>query len=398
MGRKSLISFISLSLAVTAGYLYGMLSFRNQLPPYHLVREIYEGLFSIRLDIEPLYSAPSTPTDAEAIISIHTRDDVYELRKRLIAFLWGAPGMPEEAPSEVHTGIADDQYQRMANLDRIDELVVRMEYGIESHIYHFIPKEANNKVILYHQGHDGDFYRSKDRIAVLVARGYSVVTLAMPLLGLNNQPTVFLPRLGWLKLTMHDHMKFLQPACGHPVRYFVEPVVVALNYLEHQYHYNSIDMIGRSGGGWVATVAAALDPRIRMSFPVAASYPIHLRSESEWGDWEQTDPALYTTVNYLEMYILGAYGTDRKQLQVVNKYDPCCFAGLKWETYKDPVQRRMAALGAGAFDVFLDDTHRDHILSEAAMNRMLQELENTAPLRYPRVLDTRDDHQPHTGS
>lgn len=75
-------------------------------------------------------------------------------------------------------------------------------------------------------------------------------------------------------------------------------------------------MMGLSGGGWTTVLYAALDPRIMRSYPVAGSWPIYLRfaSPRDWGDYEETIPELYKTVNYLEMYILGSYGEGRKQL------------------------------------------------------------------------------------
>jgi hypothetical protein len=77
-------------------------------------------------------------------------------------------------------------------------------------------------------------------------------------------------------------------------------------------------------------------------------------------------------VNYLELYILGSYGANRKQLQIINQYDPDCFAGTKWETYKDVVRARVYRLGSGEFDLFMDDSHRKHVISEAAMSQILK--------------------------
>jgi hypothetical protein len=206
-----------------------------------------------------------------------------------------------------------------------------------------------------------------------------VAALSMPLSVFNNQPTVQLPRLGKLKLTTHDHMKFLSPKSGHPIKYLIEPVVTVVNYLKRNFDYSSLAMIGKSGGGWTTTLAAAVDPRIEISFPVAGTYPIYLRSNSQrdWGDYEQTAPEIYNTVNYLELYILGSHGAKRKQLQIINQYDPCCFAGTKWETYKEIVKARVREVGMGEFDLFLDDSHERHEVSEVAMRRILGELQSS---------------------
>jgi len=364
--------------------LYGMAAYKFQLPPYALVKAAFTRL-EVLAPKENLETSRhedlETPreyfeTDVAQLISIRQQQDVFRLRGRLITLLWGAPGLPSSLPSVIENGAKDSRYDDITSLSRIDKLIIVMESGLESHVYHFRSKTPNNKVVLYHQGHDGDFYKGKTQIRRFLDEGYSVVAFSMPLLGLNNQPIIQLPRLGKLRLTDHDHMKFLSPENGHPVKYFVEPVVILLNYLKKNFDYSSVSMVGISGGGWTTTLAAAIDTRIEKSFPVAGSYPLYLRSNSprDWGDYEQTVPEIYRTVNYLELYILGSYGKDRKQLQIINQYDYCCFAGKKWETYQDIVRERVVELRSGAFDLFLDDTHREHIISENAMSRILDEL------------------------
>lgn len=317
-----------------------------------------------------------TATDVEDLISIREPQDVDKLRSELISILWGKPGLPATLPSSVEKQFADGRYEDITSLNRIEKLEISMDFGLESIAYHFIPTNSNNRAVLYHQGHKGDFYNSKVQISQFLDNGYSVIAFSMPLYGLNNRPTIQLPRIGDLKLLKHEQMKFLTPEHGHPIKYFVEPVVTALNYLEGEFYYSSVAMVGISGGGWTTTLAAALDTRIGMSFPVAGSYPIYLRSNAErdWGDYEQSAPELYTVVNYLELYILGAYGTDRKQLQIINKYDSCCFAGIKWETYIDVVKTHIRQLGSGEYDLFLDDSHEDHLVSPLAMTQILNAL------------------------
>jgi hypothetical protein len=317
-------------------------------------------------------------TDVSRLIEIREPEDIAVFRSRLIEFLWGDKELPGSLPAAVIKGFTDLRYRDITGLERIDRIVVRMDFGLESHIYHFLPKRPNNKLIIFHQGHDGDFYYSKEEIKEFLHNGYSVVAFCMPLRGLNNRPTVYLPRLGFLKLAWnHDFMKFLSPINGHPIRYFIEPVIIALNYLDDNYSYRHISMVGISGGGWTTTMSAAIDTRIKISFPVAGSLPIYLRSNSrnDWGDYENSEPKLYNTVNYPELYILGASGNGRKQLQILNKYDSCCFEGIKWQTYKDVVRSRVFELGPGEYNLFMDDTHRHHQISPVAIKLILNELD-----------------------
>jgi hypothetical protein len=196
----------------------------------------------------------------------------------------------------------------------------------------------------------------------------------MPLTGLNNKPTVQAPGFGEIRLVNHDQMLFLDPEEGHPIKYFIEPVLMVLNYLEKNYEYYSVSMVGFSGGGWTTTLVAALDSRVEKSFSVAGSYPIFLRSSNDFGGLIQDYHELYKTVNYLELYILASYGAGRKHRQIINKYDPCCFAGIKWKTYKDIVRARVDQLGEGQYDLFFDESHREHKISPLAIKQILKEL------------------------
>ena len=51
-----------------------------------------------------------------------------------------------------------------------------MEYGINSISYLFIPEQSNEKLILYHQGHGGDFLLGKDTIQFFLDRNFTVIS------------------------------------------------------------------------------------------------------------------------------------------------------------------------------------------------------------------------------
>lgn len=358
-----------------------MLIGKFNFPPYYFLKTVFLQLSQLSqlsksswkyIEVENDYSE----TDVASLIEINQTSDVIEKRRDLISFLFGEPGLPTSVPSSVFSGYTDARYEDMLVIQQLEKIVVQMEFGLTSNIYHFTPHNSNKKLVLYHQGHDGEFIHGKEQIRILLEHGFSVMAFSMPLLGMNNQPTIEIDRLGKLKMTSHDHMKFLAPVDGHPIKFFIEPIVRALNYTSKNYDYSSVSMIGISGGGWTTTLAAAIDTRIGYSFPVAGSYPLYLRSNSQrdWGDYEQNSPDLYQRANYLELYILGSHGVNRKQLQILNKYDSCCFAGMKWQTYKDIVMERVRVLGEGEFDLYLDDSHQEHKISDVALSLIIGEL------------------------
>jgi hypothetical protein len=116
-------------------------------------------------------------------------------------------------PNKVEEQIEDKRYTTLfeSDLKRIDKITVRMEHGLESIAYHFIPKKCCNKLVVYHQGHRGDFIKGMDTIAACLQKGYSVMAFSMPLLGMNNKPTVYLERFGKFTLTKHEHLKLDGP-------------------------------------------------------------------------------------------------------------------------------------------------------------------------------------------
>lgn len=132
-------------------------------------------------------------------------------------------------------------------------------------------------------------------------------------------------------------------------------------------------MTGVSGGGWTTTLVAALETRIDLSYPVAGSLPLALRfaRADAWGDWEQYEVGFYALADYADLYVLGAQG--RRQVQILNQHDPCCYAGDARTFYAPQVEAAALAVG-GSFVVYLDPNNRLHSLSEAAQGWMLNDI------------------------
>ena len=293
-------------------------------------------------------------------------------RQELSRFIWRRAGFPvAKQPQVISPGVADAKYAGLTELASIDRIDVWMEFGVNSIIYLFHPRNSNGRLLIYHQGHAGDFFHGVDTIHFFLRHGYAVAAFAMPLVGMNGQPAVETP-IGIITFDDHSDFGFIESDVFSPLKFFVEPVTVFLNYALEEYEYDMVAMVGISGGGWTTTLAAALEPRIARSYPVAGSLPLFFASGR---DYEQNHPDFYALVNYLELYVLGTYGGERRQLQVLNRYDPCCFAGTEYALYEERVARTAQRVGNGSFSVFLDETHREHKISEAALAVILSDLE-----------------------
>ena len=365
----TIISFVSIFFFGTYVGLY-------KIFPYEFLDSSKDILFGQKT-IEKNQFAEQSSIDS--LIRIYDKSDIDKKRNFLIGYFWDVENfqrVKDKSPlPEVETGISDSNYNDFQNLNRIDRLTVEMEYGINSISYLFVPEQSNEKLILYHQGHGGDFLLGKDTIQFFLDRNFTVLAMSMPLLGMNNQPVVEIDELGKIKLISHKKLGLLESNNFNPMKLFLAPIQINLNFLDNEYNFKLYSMIGLSGGGWTTVVYSAIDERISDSFSVAGSMPFYLRVDSiDMGDYEQTNIGLYKNVNYLELYVLGAYGDGRQHVQIFNKNDPCCFSGNGYETYEFIIKDKMSQLGKGNFQIFIDDTHNEHKISDHILKLIYEEI------------------------
>mgnify|MGYP001246406511 CR=1 FL=1 len=323
--------------------------------------------------------------DVGSLIKINNEVDIDQKRSLLTEFFWNVGSFHRVTyntqPPEVEYDISDSNYSDFQNLKRIDRLTVEMDYGINSISYLFVPKQSNEKLILYHQGHGGDFILGKDTIQFFLDRNFTVIAMAMPLLGMNNQPIVEIDGLGEMKLTSHKKLRLLETDSFNPMKLFLDPIQINLNFLDKEYNFKRYSMIGLSGGGWTTVVYSAIDERISDSFSVGGSTPFYLRVDSrDMGDYEQTNIELYKHVNYLELYVLGAYGDNRRLVLFYNEFDPCCFSGELYNKFPfgDMVKTKLSKFNEGNFDVIIDYGQTKHMISENTLGKITEYIQNNS--------------------
>lgn len=327
-------------------------------------------------------------------ITLHSAADIAERRNILIQYLWGTDGFPTRLPDHAVTNIPCP-LKKLEHLKRVDELRIDLAPGLEGLAWHFLADQPNGELVVVHHGHactlDDDaspedvgngMWRT---IQALLREGYGVLG-------------VFMPHMRPGDCTGKHEAMFEIKTAGSPIKYFLEPTAVSLNYLKDPKRaaadqfppYKAFHMIGLSGGGWTTTVYAALDPSIRCSFPVAGSIPLYLRSGGSIGDREQFEPSFYRLVGYPDLYILGASGPGRKQVQVLVRRDDCCFGlaqhdakatGLPYadamREYELRVQAALKQIGDGSFRLEIDEKGPSHMISHSTIaNVILRELKN----------------------
>ena len=369
---RNLVLIPSLIVLIGIVFIFGLTVGVYKVFPYEILDS---SLDAIKEEAPTENNQFITQSDLNTLVRIDGKSDIEKKRNDLTKFFWSVGSLQHsdhitfrpQLP-EVESDISDFRYNNFQNLKQIDKLTIEMEYGINSVSYLLLPEESNEKLILYHHGHDGDFLLGKDTIQFFLERNFTVLAMTMPLVGMNNQPIVEIDGLGEMKLVSHDQFKLLESNNFNPMKLFLDPVETNLNFIEKEYDFKRYSIIGLSGGGWIGIVYSAIDDRISDSFSVASSMPFYLRvDERDIGDYEQTNIDLYKISNYLELYVLAAYGDDRKHIQIFNKDDPCCYSGNGYESYEFFIKDKLVKLGKGSFQILIDDTHNEHKISDTML-------------------------------
>ena len=169
----------------------------------------------------------------------------------------------------------------------IDKYILTWENQINSVAYHFKPKKSINKLIIYHEGHRGNYFIDSDLEDLILVRsnkiflmkGYDVLALSIPTLGMNSKPVVNVPNLGNIKIDKPYKLSLLKKNEFNYLQYFLIPPSKFSEYLLERNNYDSISMVGIGTGGWLTTLTSAIDTNIKNSFSVAGTFPIALQND-----------------------------------------------------------------------------------------------------------------------
>ncbi|RKN44919.1 hypothetical protein D7294_07370 [Streptomyces hoynatensis] len=324
--------------------------------------------------------------DVEELMTVHAEEDVAPLRAALVQEAWKSAGgrLPEALP-EVERGVEAPELPAFEGVRRIDRLTVSLPYGLRSIVFLLLPRRSDHgRFAFYHNGHGEEFGTMQRTAQALLDAGYGVLLFAMPLYHWNPKELQD-PADPSRTVTVESHNDLVpwETAEFSTLRFFLEPPAVAMNHVQRTYRPPSVQMIGLSGGGWTTTVYPALDPRVTRSYPAAGSLPFFLRSappkpSPTTGDWEQRKdrhPAFYGICDFPDLYALAAVGENRRQMQILNRFDACCFNGVGHRSYEAVVRQRIEVIGNGHWELLEDATHGEHAISPFALSVILWDLD-----------------------
>jgi hypothetical protein len=211
---------------------------------FRLVTILFIGLLASRSQSAQLID--------DRAVTVHSAREVAEKRRALVQYIWGSEGFPDHRlPEVVLTNVASP-VQRLGSLARVDEFRIDLAPGLQGLAYHFIPQHPKRELVVLHHGHactlDDDpspkdiGYGLQRTIDALLREGYGVLG-------------VFMPHMRPGDCTGGHDAMFQMKTAGSPIKYFLEPTAISLNYLKTSSRsgsfpkYRAFHMAGLSGGG-----------------------------------------------------------------------------------------------------------------------------------------------------
>jgi len=324
------------------------------------------------------YHANISAINPATLIQIADSDDVTAVRDDLRMKIFGSASLDTGLlPVYSNTyNVTGTWWQGKPNLASIQVWNVTTAQGVGSMTWRFSPttfrQPTNGKcgfIIVGGHAQVAAHPPFQTLLLNLVAAGCEVVTIDMPLSGLNATSITLDTGRGKVLASTHNALQAAKTPTFNPLRLFVEPLLATVNDYEAR-GITNIGIFGLSGGGWTVDLYAALDERVDLSYSLAGSMPQYMRSwvppTGSLGDWEQMEvPAL--GVDYLDLYVLGSVGAGRRHVNLYIANDSCCFGGLNANHFAPAVSAAVAGVGSGgSYAVAFDTTVSVHTVSNWA--------------------------------
>lgn len=281
-------------------------------------------------------------------------------RARAIRDTWGGEGLPFASPvvTANQTGVGNARDSWPADCDHVDLLECSTLRGGVSRAHLCFPVASpalhavRDRLVVVHGGHSDSYMAAGTRAAYLTYRllreGYHVLGVSMPTDGFNAAQSFAKLDATPVTITAHD-FSALAADGAKALRFFVDGMILAVNYALNTLGFSHADAIGISGGAWTVEMVAAVDTRIRRSASVFGSMPWELRAAmggpGDNGDWEQlpTTADIWRVWGREEVvYAAGCIDAGRRRVQLLGPSEPV----FPTATVADAVARYGAGIDA----------------------------------------------------
>jgi len=253
--------------------------------------------------------------------------------------LSAADGFIEEYPDAEFVVYTSDGYPEL-------------EWGFRTFLVRHATAGAvkSSRLLIYNHGHVGWYFSAPTSRALLCQAykgGYDLLLTVMPMVGWNTPTHPIRAKTwdGWgeFKPTAESHSFFamLDTGVSHYLKFFLDPVISPLRQVLDEWDYQSVDIVGLSGGGWTALLVGAVEPKIRKIVSVAGFLPMRHRNKSrDFGDSEQVSSSFYQKHPYDQLVVAASQpaANGRELWLLYNNDDPCCFGGDEAERYANELR------------------------------------------------------------
>ena len=300
--------------------------------------------------------------DLNKIISINSREDYVQKKESIIKFLFKKNELPYELKPKIYRKNLDNNFPNAINIKRFEHI---MKFGVDSKADYYQSKVRNKNLIIYATGHNKNVKDTNKKINYFLKKGYDILKIDMPLKVNNSRPTVFIENLGPLVIGHHDRFKFLEGKIeGHPLKFYIEPVIVFLNYLKSNNNYENVSMIGLSGGGWTTLVSSAIDKNINYSFIVSGPKPLMFKNPYDYDCYEISHKSFTALVNYFDLYIMSSLGSKNALIEIININEKNNFSHSLYEKH---IVDSLNKIGKSYYAIQVDKKNFNHSLSDESL-------------------------------
>ena len=348
--------------------------------------------------IVPAWAAPIDPV----AVTLTSPADVVATRTALIDETWGMTTLPATLPTV--TKIDNPFGSTLPDVGEVFDYHAAMSNGQVNDSDFYLNSSPNGRVVIMNMGHQGtnswpsfnSAYGTVPMMDALLKHGFSIYAMNMPDAG----------------KCCTEHPALFSQFGNAAMQYFLEPAIQAMNYWQAHRMFSQDDFVGLSGGGWTGAVLQALDPRVTTAVLNAGGLPgtqfccegfpisqLPNQGEGSFASEANWKP-FYSIAGYVDLYLMGASGSGREQLQVLNEKDDCCFGPMQWNQiyeaandgrdwyqqvsfYESLIDGAAAAI-PNDFSVVVDSTAQSHQFSYPFfVNLTVNTLLSNAPVPEP---------------